>query len=92
MKKKIMGLIAVVTIIMMMWYCNNAEEYGDDVCPNCKSDSIKEMVVYGLLTAEEKANPDSFYNVMREQGKVYGGCVVGSRGPRFYCYNCGHRW
>ena len=91
MKKIIVSMIAVVAIIIV-WYCNNGEKYGNDVCPNCKSDSIKEVVVYGLLTNEEKANPDSFYNVLREQGKVYGGCCVGTKGPRFYCNNCGHRW
>lgn len=92
MKKIIVSLLAVVAIIMMVWYCNNAELYGDDVCPNCKSDSIKEKVVYGLMTKEEKANPDSFHNVLKQQGQVYGGCVVGSKGPRYYCYNCGYRW
>ena len=92
MKKIIMSLIAVVGIIMMVQFCNNGEVDSDNVCPKCKSDSIKEKVVYGLLTPEERPNPDSFYNVLKQQGKTYGGCVVGERGPRFYCYNCGHRW
>ena len=76
----------------MAWYFNNGENDSDDICPKCKSDSIKEKVVYGLLTPEERANPDSFYNVLKEQGKIYGGCCVGEMGPRYYCYNCGHRW
>lgn len=93
-------LAVIVLIIAIVWgivcLCSCGTDRNDggvcEVCPNCKSDSIKEMVVYGLLTAEEMANPDSFHNVLREQRKVYGGCVVGSMGPRFYCYNCGHRW
>ena len=93
-------LAVIVLIIAIVWgivcLCSCGTDRNDggvcEVCPNCKSDSIKEKVVYGLMTKEEKANPDSFHNVLREQGKVYGGCVVGSKGPRYYCYNCGHRW
>lgn len=89
-------IIAVVFGVISLFGCGTDSNDGridtDKICPNCKSDSIKEKVVYGLLTKEEIANPDSFHNVLKQQGKVYGGCVVGSRGPRFYCYNCGHRW
>ena len=92
MRKIIIALMVGCVIVIMAWYCNNGDANGYDVCPKCKSDSITEKVVYGLLTPEEKANPDSFYNVLREQGKVYGGCVVGSNGPRFYCNNCGYKW
>jgi len=89
-KKATVGLMIAVAIISLVRCCNNGGVGSDKVCPKCKSDSIKEMVVYGLLTPEEKANSDSFYNALKQQGKVYGGCCV--RPDRFYCYNCGHRW
>jgi len=87
-------IIAVVWGVLCMYSCGADRNDGgvSEVCPNCKSDSIKEMVVYGLLTQEEMANPDSFQNVLKEQEKVYGGCVVGSKGPRYYCCNCGYSW
>ena len=96
MKKFLIGLITVVAIIMMVMYGKNCSPQSADhtlgncrICPKCKSDSIAE-IMYGLLTNEERANWDSFQNVLRQQKKVVGGCVVGPE--MFYCYNCGYRW
>ena len=97
MKKLLIGLIAVAAILLMARFfsaCNIVD--GDvvdgkigKVCPKCKSDSTA-TIMYGLLTPDERANPDSFQDVMRQQKMVVGGCIV--RSEKYYCYNCGHRW
>lgn len=95
MKKYLFGLILALVAIGVYYGCNHNQKNGVpcdndcSICPMCKSDSTA-TIMYGLITPEERANTDSFYEVLREQKKVLGGCVVGPE--RFYCYSCGHRW
>lgn len=95
MKKLLFGVIIALVAIGVYYGCNHNQEFGfagiddDCICPRCKSDSTA-TIMYGLLTNEERANMDSFQNVLREQKKVIGGCCVGQE--KFYCYNCGNRW
>ena len=95
MKKLLFGVIMALVAIGAYCGCNQHRDVYDvddeegNICPRCKSDSTA-TIMYGLLTNEERANMDSFQNVLREQKKVIGGCCVGPE--RFYCYNCGNRW
>jgi hypothetical protein len=55
-----------------------AAKPDDDRCPACGERDQSRRLIYGLYEGRPPA--------------PWGGCSIGPNSPKWYCYNCGHRW